>query len=83
VTIGTNAVSIRGKSVPFQTAISRNIAPGGTASLPGLVLPAGLTAGGLPVSLELDGPVGSDRALLSLGLSVERVLGRIAAPKIG
>ena len=35
------------------------------------------------VSLELDGPVGSDRALLSLGLSVERVLGRIATPKIG
>jgi mandelamide amidase len=80
--IGQNEVTIGDKKVSFSAAISRNIAPGSTAGLPGLVLPAGLTAGGLPVSLEFDGPSGTDRALLALGLSVERVLGHLAPPKV-
>jgi indoleacetamide hydrolase len=75
-------VSINGKRVSFMTAISRNISPGSTAGLPGLVLPTGLTESGLPVSLEFDGPSGSDRALLALGLSVEGVLGRLPPPKL-
>ena len=41
-------VSIGGKKVPFQTAVARNIAPGSTAGLPGLVIAAGMTPGGLP-----------------------------------
>jgi Asp-tRNA(Asn)/Glu-tRNA(Gln) amidotransferase A subunit family amidase len=75
-------VGIAGRKVSFETAVSRNIAPGSTASLPGLVLPAGLTRAGLPIAMEFDGPAGSDRALLALGLSVERVLGRLPAPRI-
>lgn len=78
--IGTESVVLRGESVPFDVAIARNIAPGSTAGLPGLVLPAGLSAGGLPVSLELDGPAGSDRALLALGASLEAVLGTLPPP---
>jgi len=46
-----------------------------------LVLPAGLTNGGLPVALELDAPVGSDRALLALGAAVEQALGPLPAPQ--
>jgi len=61
--------------------VARNIAPGSTAGLPGLVLPAGMTAGGLPIALEFDGPEGSDRSLLGLGLSVERVLGALPEPR--
>jgi indoleacetamide hydrolase len=75
-------VAIGGKKVPFETAVVRNIAPGSTAGLPGLVLPAGLTSGGLPIGLEFDGPSGSDRALLALGSSLERVLGRLAGPRL-
>jgi len=74
-------VSIGGKKVPFETAVGRNIAPGSTAGLPGLVVAAGTAPGGLPIGLEFDGPAGSDRALLALGLSVERVLGAVPAPK--
>ena len=74
-------VRIRGRSVPFDVAVARNIAPGSTAGLPGLVLPVGLASDGLPVALEFDGPQGSDRALLSLGLAVEAALGRIAPPR--
>ncbi len=80
VPIGTATVELGGKKIPFDTAIARNIAPGSTTGLPGLVLPAGLTTGGLPVSLEFDGPSGSDRALLGLGRSIERALGSLPAP---
>ena len=75
-------VRIRGKSVPFEIAIARNVAPGSTVGLPGLVLPAGLAADGLPVALELDGPQGSDRTLLGLGLAIEAVLGPIPPPHL-
>ena len=73
---------VGGKSVPFEQAIARNISPGSTAGLPGLVLPAGLTSAGLPVAIELDGPKGSDRALLAIGLAVERVLRPLPRPHV-
>ena len=79
--IGEDEVTIGNNKVSFLTAISRNIAPGSTAGLPGLVLPAGLTKSGLPASLEFDGLPGEDRALLALGLSLESVLGRVPGPK--
>ena len=60
--------------------MARNIAPGSTAGLPGLILPAGIASGGLPIALELDGPAGSDRSLLALGLIAEHALGAIPAP---
>jgi mandelamide amidase len=73
-------LTIAGRQVPFDVAIARNIAPGSTTGLPGLVLPAGLATDGLPVALEFDGPHGADRALLGLGSALEKVLGRIPAP---
>jgi Asp-tRNA(Asn)/Glu-tRNA(Gln) amidotransferase A subunit family amidase len=73
-------VEVRGQRMPLDEAIARNIAPGSSAGLPGLVLPAGLTSGGLPVALEFDGPTGSDRKLLELGLALEAALGRLPAP---
>ena len=81
-TIGQNEVILDGKKTSFSAAISRNIAPGSTAGLPGLVLPAGLTQSGSPVSLEFDGPAGTDRALLALGLNLESALGRLTPPKL-
>jgi Asp-tRNA(Asn)/Glu-tRNA(Gln) amidotransferase A subunit family amidase len=75
-------VSIGGKKVAFETAVARNIAPGSTAGLPGLVLAAGMAHGGLPIALEFDSQAGSDRSLLALGLSLERVLGAVPAPKL-
>ncbi len=80
--IGQDEVMIGDKKLPLSEVMTRNIAPGSTAGLPGLVLPAGLTKSGLPVSLEFDGPSGTDRALLALGLSVEGVLGHLPPPKV-
>jgi mandelamide amidase len=39
-----------------------------------------LTASGLPVGIEIDGPLGSDRRLLALGMAMEKVLGRLPDP---
>ncbi len=83
VPIGQDAtVTINGVTMPFEKGISRNISPGSTAGLPGLVLPVGLTAGGLPVTIELDGPSGSDHQLLAIGVELEKVLGRLPAPRL-
>jgi mandelamide amidase len=73
-------VEVRGQRMPLDIAMARNIAPGSTAGLPGLVLPAGLTSGGLPVALEFDGPSGADRNVLKLGLALEAALGRLPPP---
>jgi mandelamide amidase len=82
--IGEEAtLDIRGQAVPFDQAVARNIAPGSTAGIPGLVLPAGLTAAGLPVALEFDGPEHGDRALIELGASLEKALGTIPPPRSG
>jgi mandelamide amidase len=80
--IGEDPVDIGGNQVPFSDAISRNIASGSTAGLPGLVLPTGLTRDGLPVSMEFDGPSGSDRRLLAFGLAIERELGVLPEPRV-
>jgi indoleacetamide hydrolase len=70
------------RTMSFDVAIGRNIAPGSRTGLPGLVMPTGIAANGLPVSMEFDGPAGTDRTLLGLGLSLERVLGHVPPPPI-
>ena len=75
-------VETDGRELPFDIAVARNIAPGSTAGLPGLVLPVGLTRTGLPVAIELDAAAGTDRALLALGLGVERALETLPAPPV-
>ena len=74
-------VDVAGRAMPFETVVARNIAPGSTAGVPGLVLPVGLTRTGLPVSIEFDAPAGGDRALLALGLTLEGVLGPLPPPR--
>ena len=74
--------TLNGKTVPFEAVISRNISPGSTGGLPGIIVPADLNNDGLPVCLELDGPAGSDRALLGIGLAIESVLGHLPPPMV-
>lgn len=74
--------TLNGETVQFAPVISRNISPGSTSGIPGIVIPAGLTNAGLPVSLELDGPAGNDRQLLAVGLAIEALLGHLPPPTI-
>ena len=52
------------------------------AGIPSLSIPAGLTAGGLPVGMEIDGPLGSDANLLAIGMAMEAVWGSVKAPAL-
>jgi indoleacetamide hydrolase len=75
-------VDIAGQKVPMAAAVARNVGLGSCASMASLVLPAGLTANGLPIGMEFAGLSGTDREILALGLSLEKVLGPIPAPKV-
>jgi mandelamide amidase len=79
---GSGQVSINdGPLMDTFTAFTRNAAPGSDAGIPGLSIPVGMTAGGLPVGIEIDGPLDSDERLLSLGLAMENIFGRLPPPK--
>jgi Asp-tRNA(Asn)/Glu-tRNA(Gln) amidotransferase A subunit family amidase len=75
-------VELNGKKVPTFLTYLRNARPETTAGIPGLSLPVGLTAAGLPVGLELDAPEDQDRALLGIGMAIEKLFGRLPPPKI-
>jgi mandelamide amidase len=80
---GSSVVSIDGApAIDEMTAYLRNTDPASNAGIPGLSLPAGLTQDGLPVGIELDGPLGSDRRLLAIGIAFEALLGTVPAPTI-
>ena len=65
----------------FGTCI-RNTDPCTNAGIPSLSIPAGLTAGGLPVGMQIDGPLGSDINLLAIGMAIEAVWGSLKAPAL-
>jgi len=71
---------LNGADVPTFFTFIQNTDPGSNAGIPGLTVPIGRTAAGLPVGLELDGPAGSDRRLLGIGLALEALFGRLPAP---
>jgi len=59
----------------------RNTDPGSNAGVPGITLPVALgETTRLPVGLEIDGPAGSDRRLVAIGMALEQVFGRLAPP---
>nr|WP_246557563.1 indoleacetamide hydrolase [Bradyrhizobium liaoningense] len=59
----------------------QNTDPGSNAGIPGIQIPIALGATSkLPVGLELDGPAGSDRRLLAIGMALDAVFGRLPPP---
>ena len=71
-----------GRTVSVFHTVLRNADPGSCAGQPGLTLPVGLTAGGLPVGIGLDGAAGADRRLLSVGAAIESCLGVVPAETV-
>lgn len=65
----------------FGTCI-RNTDPCTNAGIPSVSIPAGLTSTGLPVGMQIDGPLGSDTNLLAIGMGIEAVWGSLPAPAI-
>jgi mandelamide amidase len=68
-------------SLPNFLLFIQNTDPGSNAGIPGIQLPIALGASSrLPVGLELDGPAGSDRKLLAVGMAMEKLFGRLPPP---
>jgi indoleacetamide hydrolase len=65
--------SIAGREVT-DLVLANHTVSASLVGLPGLSLPMGLSQGGLRLGLELDAPLGSDRALLALARRIEGVL---------
>ncbi|MGL3804664.1 amidase family protein [Paeniglutamicibacter sp. R2-26] len=63
-----------GRSVPLFPLVTRHTGPGTVLGVPSVTLPAGLTAGGLPVGITLQGTAHRDRELLSLAARLEALL---------
>ena len=79
--VGDDATTLlNGTQVPTFPTFIQNTDPGSNAGIPGLSVPIGRTPAGLPIGLELDGPAGSDRRLLGIGLALEALVGRLPAP---
>jgi mandelamide amidase len=65
---------IAGREVS-HLALANHTVSASSVGLPGISLPVSLSRDGLPIGLELDAPLGSDRTLLDLARQVEGVLG--------
>lgn len=79
---GAPEMTVNDNKVPVFFFFIANTDPGSNAAIPGLSLPLGLTGEGLPVGIALDGPAGSDRRLLGIGLALEKILQPVPGPKM-
>ena len=77
-----STVHLNGQDLPIVETYMQNTDPGSIIGIPGISLPVGLTSEKLPVGLELDGPAGSDRRLLSIALAIERELPKLPPPEM-
>lgn len=67
-------VHVAGQDVSYL-ALANHTVSASSVGLPGISLPVGLSRAGLPIGLELDAPLGSDRRLLNLACGIEGILG--------
>jgi len=68
-------VELNGAQVPTLPTYIHNTDPASIAALPAISLPVGLTVPGLPVGMEIDGPEQSDRHLLAVARTLEKIVG--------
>jgi mandelamide amidase len=60
--------------------LARHTHPTNAAGLPGISVPIALSSRGLPIGIEVDGPAGRDRELLTLARRIENVIGPLPGP---
>ena len=75
-------VALNGERVPTFPTFIRNTSPGSVAGIPGISIPAAMTAAGLPLGLELDAAEGADARLLAVAMALEQVLPKLPAPRL-
>jgi penicillin amidase len=67
-------VEFNGIQAPTFPTYIRNTDPASNAGIPALTIPAGISMQGFPIGMEIDGPHGSDRRLLAIGVAIEEML---------
>jgi amidase len=72
-------IRVNGEPRPYWDQVCW-IAPAGAAYLPAVSMPAGLTADGLPVGLQITGPYLEDRTVLAFAAHLERGFGGFVPP---
>jgi len=75
-------VDLNGEQVPTFFTFIRNTDPPSNAGVPCLSIPAGLTAEGLPVGMEIVGPAMRDGTLLGIGRAIEAAWGVLPPPSL-
>lgn len=73
-------IELNGKRVSTIFTYIQNTDPSSNTGLTAASIPAGLTAQGLPVGMEVDGPSGTDRRILGIARSIERLIGTLPKP---
>ncbi|MCU7937656.1 MAG: indoleacetamide hydrolase [Candidatus Thiodiazotropha sp. (ex Dulcina madagascariensis)] len=77
-----STVHLNGQDLPLVETYIQNTDPSSIAGIPSISLPVALTKEKLPVGLELDGPVGSDRRLLAIASAIEAVAPQPRSPNM-
>jgi indoleacetamide hydrolase len=75
-----DTVMFCGAATPTFPIYTRNVGPGSVAGLPGISVPMGCNAAGLPLGLALDGPAGSDRRLLAIAMALQALMPAMPKP---
>jgi indoleacetamide hydrolase len=75
-----DTVMFCGAATPTFPIFTRNVGPGSVAGLPGISVPMGCNAAGLPLGLALDGPAGSDRRLLAISMALQALMPAMPKP---
>lgn len=77
--MGQRTITVDGQSRPYLDQLAW-VGLTGVAYLPATVIPAGQTAEGLPVGLQIAGPFLEDRTVLDLGKRLSQRVGGFEAP---
>jgi amidase len=72
-------ITVNGEERPYWDQVCW-IAPAGAAYLPAVSVPAGCSASGLPVGLQVVGPYLEDRTALELSRRIGEVIGGFVPP---
>lgn len=74
ISTSLETVLVNGTEAPTFPTYIRNTDPGSNAGIPGISIPVITLNAGLPVGIEIDGPVNSDRRLLAIAHAIENVV---------